>query len=480
MTLGDSSLRETFFHECDLLLGKASSLFGSIADELSRADFKELHRCVHGIAGSAASMDMPQLASLARALEGRLDPLRELGAWPDTGYRKLCGDALSELGRAVAMLRRGNAPDPSRLAALEAELGAAVPASEASPCAPTDARLIAFSVSRSLAGAEIVVEHVLEELSSAGRIERMEEGDAATGTHGGAWQILFSGAVSDEWIRDLLSGIAEPGSLRVEAADAERVAAPEDAARLRRDELTLRAGKDVVTDRDGDGLGDAGGDAARDEGDWFVSFRVAAQRYVCGEEWVLDVRPYQGQFIVPGVPAFVRGLIGVGEEAVPLLDARRVLLGMDGCSELPDSGAMLVLQAPDGMVALLVDEAGRSLRVRRGQLHMPAALRGVFSACPVTGLLFGIDGVSLVLDVVRLWAVLDPTYRSRSGAGPDAAGALTATPQVVAEADGSFRKSSRSATIGPAGPPVPPAPRRGRTAPQGRRTLEEEWGRPDS
>lgn len=460
MTDSYSSLRETFFDECDALLGKALSLHATLATDANGAAFKELHRCVHGVAGAAASMDMQQLASLARALEVVLDPLRGAGAWPDAGCRARCGEALQELAAAVGLLRAGRTPDLRRMAVLESGLRSAVPSSANARC--EDVRLIVFDVSRSLAGAEIVVEHVLDELAQAGRVERVSEDEVAPDGGRGAWRIRFSGAVSDDWIRDLLGGVAEPGSLLVVPAVG--------------GEGALSAGRHAVVacvDGPGDDIDERGVD-----GEWYVGFRVAAQCYLCAAERVLDVRPYHGEFVLPGLPAFVRGLIGVGEEAVPLVDGRKALLGLQDAGEVPDAAAMLVLQAPHGMVALLADEAGRSLRVTPGQLRMPAALEGVFAACPVVAMHFGAEGVSLVLDVMRFCAYLDPQLKRATTAEPEAQRAMTGAQMNEKGSEGA-KKPLRSATIGPAGPPVPPAPRRGRSVPAGRKTLEEEWGRPD-
>lgn len=456
MTDSYSSLRETFFDECDALLGKALSLHATLSANANGAAFKELHRCVHGVAGGAASMDLPQLASLARALEAVLDPLRGGGTWPDPECRARCGEALQALVAAARLLRAGRSPDLQRMAMLESGLRSAVP-----PGANTqreEVRMIVFSVSRSLAGAEIVVEHVLDELAQAGHVESVSEDEVEPEARRGAWRLRFSGAVSDDWIRDLLGGVAEPGSLSVlPVTDGERPSA---------DRRAMGAPVDASDCNDSHACGG--------EGEWFVGFRVATQCYACAAEQVLDVRPYRGEFVVPGLPAVVRGLIGVGEEAVPLLDGRQVLLGMRDTWEVPDAATMLVLQAPEGMVALLADEAGRSLRVEPGQLRAPTALQGLFAACPIVGMHFGAEGVSLVLDVTRLCNYLDPELKR---AAPAREAPL---PELLNEKGLEIaKKSLRSATIGPAGPPVPPAPRRGRSVPAGRRTLEEEWGRPD-
>lgn len=449
------SLRDAFFDECDALLGSALSLRAKLATAGDPAAFKELHRCVHGVAGAASSMDMPQLASLARALETVLDPLRATGAWPDARCSELCGDALEELVTVVRQLRAGLVPDWRHAAALEGDLQAG--GSMGGATQTRGVRRIAFRVSRSLVGAEIVVEHVLEELQRTGRVEREREG-IGEGS-GGEWCLRFVGAVSDDWIRELLGGVAEPGSVRVEQEGDDRPGA-----------WANRPTTGVIAD----GLGRRGEDPGCDEGEWFVAFRLAAQRYVFAAERVLDVRPYRGEFVLPGMPAGVRGLIGVGEEAVPLIDGYAALLGQ-AAQVPPESAAMLVLQAPGGMIALLADEAGQDVRVKRGQLRTPAALAGVFAACPVSGLCFGADYVSLVVDVERLCAFLDPTLRrnvrveqsadeGRVQDGADRRGFKDAS------------RSSRSTTIAPAGPPVPPAPRRGRVMSAGRRTLEEEWG----
>lgn len=484
MTDRYSSLRDTFFEECDALLGKALSLQAMPVRPGTAPDFKELHRCVHGVAGAAASMDMPRLASLARALETMLAPLRGAGDWPDARSRALCGEVLQALVGLVRQLGAGLEPDWSGavelekgMAALEAGSGAddAEMAGEPAPCA----RLIAFRVSRSLVGAEIVVEHVLEELASTGRVERLSDVGCSEDGAEPEWRLRYAGAASDVWIRELFGGVAEPGSLSLAVVGEVGVtrAAGREAADsgIREATITDAHGPRGHAEAEARGMRSATG-AAEGEGEWFVGFRVATQDYLCAADEVLDVRPYRGEFVLPGLPAGVRGLIGVGDAAVPLLDGRSVLLGRES-SVVPEAAQMLVLQAPGGMVALLADDAGRRLCRDPRQLRRPMALRGVFAACPVVGLHFGADGVRLVLDVRRLCAHLDPSPLPAHMAGdhpPEASAGELAENRL----DGA-KRPTRSATIGPAGPPVPPAPRRGRAVSAGRRMLEEEWGRPD-
>ncbi|HRD35714.1 MAG TPA: Hpt domain-containing protein, partial [Rhodocyclaceae bacterium] len=89
------AFHKTFFDESRQLLAAARSIAADGAHaSLGAAQLAELHRCVHGVAGGAATLGFDQPASLARAVEACLERFRARASSPDAATLGCCRAAL--------------------------------------------------------------------------------------------------------------------------------------------------------------------------------------------------------------------------------------------------------------------------------------------------------------------------------------------------------------------------------------------------
>ncbi|MDX9698875.1 MAG: Hpt domain-containing protein [Rhodocyclaceae bacterium] len=227
MSLTPESIQQTFLTEGEELVGLAERCaWTSAPDEQA---VSELIRCVHGLKGAAASVGFGDFADFAAALETQC---RRMGSHGDDALRERVLDALAFLQQWLGALRAAQAPGVARIRAQRARLergnDAAPPAGDrlspaVQPAASTAARhlRIVYATGRMLIGAELIQEHVLETLAQAGRVLSVQPPDAETGDR--QWQLECETPLDDRALNALFDQLAEPGSLKVEEVEPERV-----------------------------------------------------------------------------------------------------------------------------------------------------------------------------------------------------------------------------------------------------------------
>jgi purine-binding chemotaxis protein CheW len=91
---------------------------------------------------------------------------------------------------------------------------------------------------------------------------------------------------------------------------------------------------------------------------------------------VQEILTYQEITSVPLAPEYVRGLINLRGQIVTVIDLRRRL----GFEQLEDTqtGMNLIVNSPEGLMSLLVDQIGNVLDLQRDHLKPPpGTIRGV-------------------------------------------------------------------------------------------------------
>lgn len=475
------AFHQTFFDESKELLDAAFVIVAEGAGaSLSREQVAELHRCVHGVAGGAATLGFEQPALLARAIEERLDRYRTGGDGPDAAALGRCQEALGLLGELLARLRAGEALPGNQIEMMIARLQARVEAraEDRSAGDAQDVRSIRFVLSRSLAGADIIIEHVLDDLGRLGNILGVvpppDQGERS-------WCIRMAGEAPDSRIADVLEQIAEPGSLQITRAPA----APADAGPLREPEPN-RMPSASPGDPGGAALSPIGCSAERvpaadhDSGtpaDEHVSFWVGDQMFVIAAPDLLGVEGYRGELRMPGLPAVLLGMLAVNGEPVPLVDARRAL-HIDEPGVDPDEVApVLLIETRAGPIGLLADRIGERLRLQRAQLRRPRALQRLIAGSPVTGFFFIGDRVAGFLEPDRLCRYLDGFEVEVSAL--DAGDTKQSQVPDGRQADRTMMQARPGSAImtGNTGTHAPV--RRVAARPVARRSLEEEWKQRD-
>ena len=130
-----------------------------------------------------------------------------------------------------------------------------------------------------------------------------------------------------------------------------------------------------------------------------LEFRLAQERYAIETRHVREVYPLKDLTPLPGVPAFVLGIVNVRGRILPVLDLKRLF-------ELPEQGLtdlhrIILLEGHDLEMGLLADATVgvRSIPVDSLQSSLPT-LSGILSAY-VKGVT---AGHLVVLDVPRILA----------------------------------------------------------------------------
>lgn len=148
-------------------------------------------------------------------------------------------------------------------------------------------------------------------------------------------------------------------------------------------------------------MAQAGGEAAEQEMEEFVIFRLAGEEYGVPIGEVEEVLLLDGLTRVPKAPDFLEGIVNLRGTVLPVLDQRRRF----GLPPQPRTGRERVMvHAVDGVRAgFIVDSIARVLRVPRGAVG-PAPDFARDEAPLVAGVvnLPGEDRLILVLDVARL------------------------------------------------------------------------------
>lgn len=475
------AFHQTFFDESKALLDSALAIVAEGARaSLSGGQIAELHRCVHGVAGGAATLGFDQPALLARAVEACLDRYRSGDDTLDAATIGRCGEALGLLTELLACTRSGEAPPAQAIEVMIARLvpGVGAPADEQADRAAEGVYSLRFVLSRSLAGADIIIEHVLEDLGRLGRVLRVTPpSEAAEGN----WCIGMASAAVDTRLADVLDQIAEPGSLQIirepgrtgcvdpprESESAKGLGAPLQDSIVAAQPVTAGSPKRSVLD-------DAGSEPAADE---HLSFWVGDQRFVVVASRVLGVEAYRGELRMPGLPAVLLGMLVVNGELVPLVDTHHAL-GIDQFQpESDELEPVLLIETHAGPIGLLADRMGERLQLRPTQLRRPRALRGLLVGSPVTGFFFTGDGVCGFLEPDRLCTFLAGFEAELHplDASVDEEGVTAERRQT----DRTMMQAGRGSAI-MAGSKATRAPgRRVVARPVARRSLEEEWKQRD-
>ena len=457
-----SAFHATFFEEAQQLLGRGADILLEMRPSSSNpALLDELHRCVHGVVGGAATLGFSDLAVLARSLECWLDNARRATCPLQRGEILLCGLALTELQTCVSAHQDGHDPDVLSMERVCDRLRSSAPSqnsrNEVLATEPvskvslkdeqnsgsvtgvglneeteaTHVRVLRFRVSRLLVGADLLVEHVMEDLARLGQVSdvvysRNDIGDRMV-------EVDFLGQPEDEAVRAVVEPIAEPGSIEFDSVEHEnRMVAVAEA---------------------------------------FLPFDAGDQAYLIERKWVVEVRPCADVLRLPGLPPFVVGVVGLADEPVVLIDTWMAMDPRNAAGDSDTRDARIILVSSRiGPIALLVDAVGEDRILPDRGATYPRALRNALVDAPVEGFVFepesgrGCRGRTVV-DVERLVSYLEDVLSLRSARVSDALSGGSGPP--------SRSKNGTDAVVRASGGSEP---RRGiRRVPAAGSSLVDEW-----
>ena len=184
------------------------------------ADVAEVFRCAHSIKGGSATFGFADMAELTHVMETLLDAVRK-GRLPlDRARVGGCLAAVDILRRQLLAHRDGVASDPLATADMCRRLAGLCHAAEADPAVPArsadggGALLdLHFVVARMVAGSEVLIENMLDELAALGELVVTEHPPG--GAAGGEWHVRLRTARSEPEVRAVMDLVTEPGQLRI-------------------------------------------------------------------------------------------------------------------------------------------------------------------------------------------------------------------------------------------------------------------------
>lgn len=468
------AFHQAFFDESKELLDNAIAIVEKAARGcLTGAQIAELHRCAHGIAGGAAILGFDQPAGLARAIEACLDRYRGGERRLDESVIGFLADGFRLLSVSIAGLHSGNPPSADRVGVMIASLAnrGEHPVDPPTATVGESLRSIRFVVSRALAGADIIMDHVLEDLARLGRLVSVTPSSDERDCE---WCIAIESGAEDAALADVLDQIAEPGSLHLEHAGVTNppeagVVPPAAGGLWNAPGAAADAAVSSSSDASVGPIVDSDARSAPGE-DEHVSFWVGDQWFAVAALRILGIDAYRGELRMPGLPLVLLGMLVVSGEPVPLVDAHRAL-SIDAATPGVDGLApVLLIETRAGPIGLLVDRVGERLNLHVAQLQRPRALRGLLVGSPVTGFFFVGSGVCACLDPDRLCVFLEG-FEADIRPVTETAGMTSRF-----SSDRSLMQGGRSSAIMAGEDKADRAvARRASARPVVRRSLEEEW-----
>lgn len=138
--------------------------------------------------------------------------------------------------------------------------------------------------------------------------------------------------------------------------------------------------------------------AARDE---FLSFRLGAEEYAIDILQVREIRACEKVTHLANAPAFVKGVISLRGEIVPIVDLR---VKFGHAAEFNGATVMIILTIADRLVGIVVDAVSDVVGLLPEQVRPAPEMAGVSGMRFIRGLA-PLDGrMLIVVDIARLMA----------------------------------------------------------------------------
>src|SRR5208337_6451 len=109
----------------------------------------------------------------------------------------------------------------------------------------------------------------------------------------------------------------------------------------------------------------------------FISFAVGDEEYGLELLLVKEVIRVREITWLPKAPSFVKGIINLRGDVIPVIDLReRFGLGARGTAA---SARVIVVEAEQRLIGMVVDSASRAVRIPADQIDPPPPVLGGFS-----------------------------------------------------------------------------------------------------
>ncbi|MDY6851788.1 MAG: chemotaxis protein CheW [Thermodesulfobacteriota bacterium] len=134
--------------------------------------------------------------------------------------------------------------------------------------------------------------------------------------------------------------------------------------------------------------------------DKYLTFHLAQEEYGVELYYVLEVIGMQKITEMPDMPAFIKGLINLRGQVIPVMDVR-LRFGMEP-REYDERTCVVVVNIQDISIGLVVDEVEEVLNIPKEQVQPPPKISRMEGGRFIQGLGKVGDGVKILLDVNEL------------------------------------------------------------------------------
>lgn len=150
----------------------------------------------------------------------------------------------------------------------------------------------------------------------------------------------------------------------------------------------------------------------------YLAFRLGQEEYGIDILTVQEIRGYDPVTRIAGAPAFIKGVINLRGEIVPIVDMR-MKLGLDR-AEYDAFTVVIVLNFGGRMAGMVVDGVSDVLTLRPDEIHESPELGSAVDMRHIVGL-GAIDGRMLILLDIANWMSSGEMALNDAGATPEAA-----------------------------------------------------------
>jgi len=132
----------------------------------------------------------------------------------------------------------------------------------------------------------------------------------------------------------------------------------------------------------------------------YLTFRVAQEEYAVPVVFVTEIVRLQKSHPIPDVPDYIRGVINLRGQVIPILDVRG-RFGL-GATDRSDRTVVVVLEVEDAATGLLVDAVAEVVDFPPEDVDASLARRGSSAQGMVKGVAKRDDRVTFILDPMPL------------------------------------------------------------------------------
>lgn len=132
----------------------------------------------------------------------------------------------------------------------------------------------------------------------------------------------------------------------------------------------------------------------------YVLFKLQEQEYAVDINKVKTIEKIESITRVPGAEDFVKGVINLRGEVIPVIDIRKRL--SLGSIELNDESRIIIVKLEDLEVGMMVDSASEVVRIREEDIDKNPDYYSEVDECVIEGIGKIGDRIVVILDIPKV------------------------------------------------------------------------------